>query len=174
MDLIVRQATEAGVSLILPFVAQRSVSRPDSGSDTLAKRDRWARIVREARQQSGSDLATVVTEPMTLDGALAAWRDYTGQCSSPVGIFLHQDPLAQGTFHGYLGVGPDALALAVGPEGGFSPLEVEQLVSTRFLPALLGANVLRTETAAIFALAAVHAILLEKASWIPKTPDSPA
>jgi 16S rRNA (uracil1498-N3)-methyltransferase len=91
-----------------------------------------------------------------------------------VGIFLHQDPLAQGTFHGYLGVGPDALALAVGPEGGFSPLEVEQLVSTRFLPALLGANVLRTETAAIFALAAVHAILLEKASWIPKTPDSPA
>jgi len=90
-----------------------------------------------------------------------------------VGIFLHQDPLAQGTFHSYLGLGPDAVALAVGPEGGFSFMEVEQLVSARFLPALLGANVLRTETAAIFALAAVHAILLEKTSWIPKTPDSP-
>ena len=174
MDLIVRQATEAGVSLILPFIAQRSVSRPDSGSEAIAKKDRWTRIVREARQQSGSDLATMVTEPMTLDAALARWRTYIGDRASPVGIFLHQDPLAQGTFHSYLGLGPDTVALAIGPEGGFSPLEVEKLVAAHFLPVLLGANVLRTETAAIFALAAVHAILLEKASWIPRTPDSPA
>ena len=174
MDLIVRQATEAGVSLILPFIAERSVSRPEPGSESERKRDRWERIIKEARQQSGSDVETDIREPLSLKEALAAWNAFAAGRGESVGILLHQDPLAQGSLHGYLSGDPQAIAVAVGPEGGFSTSESKALTNARFLPVLLGSNVLRTETAAVFALAALQVILLEKESWIPKTPCFPA
>lgn len=173
MDDLVRQATELGVSLILPFVADRSVSRPEGGQAAASKRERWLRIVREARQQSGSDTATDVSEPLSLADALAAWAEFSAAAGGGAGIFLHQDPLAQGTIHSYLNGDPKSIALAVGPEGGFSDRETSAFAAAGFHPALLGANVLRVETAAVSALAAVQVILLEKSSWMPKTPDSP-
>lgn len=174
MDLIVRQATEAGVSLILPFVSERSVSRVDGGADAESKRQRWERIVREARQQSGSDIPTLIVAPASLEESLEGWRAFAEERGGGIGIFLHQDPLAQGTLHGYLSGGPFAVALAVGPEGGFSAAEAEAFMAAGFAPSVIGANVLRTETAALFAIAAVQTVLLEKASWMLKTPDSPA
>jgi 16S rRNA (uracil1498-N3)-methyltransferase len=173
MDLIVRQAAEAGVSLILPFIGEHSVSRPEAGRDSENRRERWDRIVREARQQSGSETSTEIREPLALPGALAAWREFASTRGDSVGVFLHQDPLAQGSLHGYLSHGPRAVAVAVGPEGGFSPAEAAAMTAARFKPALLGENVLRAETAAIFALAAVQVILLETESWIPRTPYFP-
>jgi len=173
MDLIVRQATEAGVSLILPFIAEHSVSRPEAGRDAEHKRERWERIVKEARQQSGSDIATKIREPLSLTEAIEAWRDFAIPRGTSVAVFLHQAPLAQGSLHGYLSDDPHTVAVAVGPEGGFSLSEANTLSAARFLPALLGENVLRTETAAIFALAAMQVILLEKTFWIPKTPYCP-
>ncbi|MDR1654652.1 MAG: 16S rRNA (uracil(1498)-N(3))-methyltransferase, partial [Treponema sp.] len=53
MDRIVRQAAESGVSELLPFVSEFSVPRL-KGAEGNAKLNRWKRIVREARQQSGS------------------------------------------------------------------------------------------------------------------------
>lgn len=174
MDLIVRQAVEAGVSLILPFAAERSVSRIASPSDAEAKRDRWQRIAREARQQSGSNVATEIASPVPLDAAIDRWGAFAQERGGGVALLLHQDPLAQGSLHGYLSDDPLAIALAVGPEGGFAAVEVEALVAAGFAPTLVGANVLRTETAALFAIAAVQTVLLEKASWMLKTPDSSA
>lgn len=173
MDLIVRQATEAGVSLILPFIAEHSVSRPEAGRDSERKRERWERIVKEARQQSGSDVATKIREPLSLAQSIAAWQEFAAPRGTSVAVFLHQDPLAQGSLHGYLSDDPRTVAVAVGPEGGFSLSEANTLSAARFLPVLLGENVLRTETAAVFALAAMQVILLEKTSWIPKTPYCP-
>ena len=168
MDLIVRQATEAGVALILPFIAEHSVSRPGPGKDAENKRERWERVIREARQQSGSDTATEIREPRDLARALDDWRKFAAQRGEAIGIFLHQAPLAQGSMHGYLSGDPQSVAVAVGPEGGFSPAETGVMAAAGFFPALLGENVLRAETAATFALAAVQVILLEKESWIPK------
>lgn len=173
MDDILRQATELGVSLILPFVAERSVSRPEGGPASQAKRERWLRILREARQQSGSDVPTDVHLPGTLDSVLATWADFSATRGGGIGLLLHQDPLAQGTLHGYLNGAPQAVALAVGPEGGFSDPEVSAFLNGGFRPVLLGANVLRTETAVVSALAAVQVLFLEKTSWMPRIPDSP-
>lgn len=173
MDLIVRQAAEAGVARILPFVSERSVPRPDEGARAERKRERWERIIREARQQSGSDAATEILDPLSLEEALSAWKRFAAGRGESAAVFLHQDPLAQGSLHGYLSGDPQAVALAVGPEGGFSSAEADVLAAAGFRPALLGENVLRTETAAVFALAAVQVILLEKGSWHPKTPCFP-
>ena len=170
MDLIVRQAAEAGISRILPFVSRHSVSRP--AEEGPGKIERWTRIVKEARQQSGSGVDTIVEAISDFDGALRYWRAFRRDRPDCVGVLLHQDPLAQGTLHGYLSGNVEAVVLAVGPEGGFSADEATSFLAEEFRPLLLGKNILRTETAALFAAAAVHVLLLEKASW--KSNGSPA
>jgi len=67
--------------------------------------------------------------------------------------------------HGYLEGNIESVMIAVGPEGGFSEDEANCFIDQGFKPLLLGVNILRTETAAIFATAAVQVLLLEKVSW---------
>jgi 16S rRNA (uracil1498-N3)-methyltransferase len=162
MDLVVRQATEAGVSVVLPLLSARAV--PREGGARLA---RWERIVREALQQSGSGIRTEVAEPLglrELPEALAT----RGLSTSDPRILLHESPLAQSSMHGYLTGAPEAVVLCVGPEGGFAPEEVDFLLSEGFLPLRLAGAVLRAETAALYAIAAAQIILSERSSWIPK------
>jgi 16S rRNA (uracil1498-N3)-methyltransferase len=82
-----------------------------------------------------------------------------------LGIFFHQNPLAISSLHGYLSSIPDEIALVIGPEGGFSDEETGFLMQSGFVPAYLGHRVLRTETAPVFAAAAVRIILLERERW---------
>jgi 16S rRNA (uracil1498-N3)-methyltransferase len=169
MDLIVRQAAEGGVAIVAPFVSERSVPGP-GGAGRL---ERWRRIVREARQQSGSAAATTVDPPRTFDEALAFWGELRERRERPVALLLHPKtggPLETGSFHGYLGNAPGLVAIAVGPEGGFSPAETERFIAEGFKPVSLGNTVLRAETAAVYAAAAVRIILVESESWVYKTP----
>jgi 16S rRNA (uracil1498-N3)-methyltransferase len=168
MDLIVRQATEAGIERILPFVSEHSVPTLGKDEEGIRKMERWNRIVKEARQQSGSPVETVVEKPTTTGGIIQLWKSFSRSHPRAVGILFHQDPLAQGTLHGYLSDCPEAVILVVGPEGGFSDSEASQFLDAGFKPILLGGTILRTETAALFAAAATHVILLESASWMPK------
>jgi 16S rRNA (uracil1498-N3)-methyltransferase len=179
MDLIVRQAAEGGITGIVPFESEYSAvrikadpaARPIEGrADSGGKLRRWERIIREARQQSGSPVRTAVRAPCTLDGLFSYWTELKAAGPGGVGIFLHQDPLEQGTFHDYLYGKPDFTALAVGPEGGFSPAETGRFKAAGFVPLVMGNTILRTETAALYGAAAVRIILLENASWTLKTP----
>jgi len=165
MDLIVRQAAEAGVSVVLPFKSEYSQAAP--GKDSGEKLKRWERIIKEARQQSGSVTETKVLPPCGLDALLDYWTSLSEKYSRPLGIILHQEPLEKGTFHGYLGSDPDFVVLAVGPEGGFSPGELTQFLRTGFRPLLMGNTILRTETAALYGIAAIRTILLEREAWTP-------
>ena len=166
MDLIVRQAAEGGVSLVAPFKSEYSAVRLSDNSAEKVKR--WERIVREARQQSGSSVETVVRPPLGFDALLEYWESLKKEYRRPIGLLLHQEPLAKGTFHDYLGNCPDFIALAVGPEGGFSPGEVSLFLAAGWKPLLMGNTILRTETAALYGMAAIRIILLESESWTPK------
>jgi 16S rRNA (uracil1498-N3)-methyltransferase len=168
MDLIVRQAAEGGITEVVPFESEYSEVTIKAGFGGKPKR--WERIVKEARQQSGSPVETVVREPCTADGLFACWAELKRSGPGGVGIFLHQDPLEQGTFHDYLYGRPDFVVLAVGPEGGFSPAEAGRFTAAGFVPLVMGNTILRTETAALYGAAAVRIILLENASWTPKIP----
>jgi 16S rRNA (uracil1498-N3)-methyltransferase len=163
MDLIVRQAAEAGVSLVAPFKSEYSQAAPNK--DSGEKMKRWERIIKEARQQSGSITETKVLPPCGVDALLEYWESLKKKYSRPLGIILHQEPLENGTFHGYLRNDPDFVALAVGPEGGFSPGELTQFIKTGFRPLLMGNTILRTETAALYGIAAIRIILLESEAW---------
>jgi 16S rRNA (uracil1498-N3)-methyltransferase len=176
MDLIVRQAAEGGVSEIAPFESEFSGVKIKPGMDEKLRR--WERIIREARQQSGSVIPTAVRLPCTADGLLDYWAALRQKHPRGVGILLHQEPsisrippdgpLEQGTFHGYLYNSPELVVAAVGPEGGFSPGEAARFIAEGFKPLVMGSTILRTETAALYAVAAIRIILLESASWALK------
>jgi 16S rRNA (uracil1498-N3)-methyltransferase len=174
MDLIVRQAAEGALAEVVPFVSEHSLPRGKSGAA-----DRWGRIVREARQQSGSAVDTQIRPVLSLDEALAYWESLrrgparNGGTGEAIALLLHERrianvPLEQGTFHGYLYGDPQLVVVAAGPEGGFSAAELERFLNAGFKPLYMGETVLRSETAALYGTAAVRIILLESASWMLK------
>jgi len=167
MDLVVRQATEAGVAAVLPLLSSRASWTGKEGGP--GRMSRWQRIAREALQQSGSGIRTMVVEPLRLQDLPAALKA-CGLSSSDPKILLHEAPLAQSSMHGYLTGASESLALCVGPEGGFAQNEVDFLIEEGFKPLRLAGAVLRAETAALYAVAAAQIILSERSSWIPKPP----
>ncbi|AEE17662.1 RsmE family RNA methyltransferase [Treponema brennaborense] len=170
MDLIVRQAAETGVAVIVPVRGARSQK-----SDCIERRERWQRIVREARQQSGSPVETTVAEPLDLDGALRLW---SGRCGArPCAVALYEESAGCLPLHSCAArmcasgtsekpTAPcTAAALAVGCEGGLSPDEIDVLQRAGFAPVHFDTNILRTETAALYGIAALQTILTEYTSW---------
>ncbi|HUX40004.1 MAG TPA: RsmE family RNA methyltransferase [Rectinemataceae bacterium] len=158
-DLVLRQATEAGVSRIIPLATARSLGLPSS----KARLERQHRIIREALQQSGSPIPTSFEESAEL-------RDLPARLGRQVGtrlpLLLHETPLAEASLHEYLGQRPDEIVVCVGPEGGFAPEEVTFLLDAGFLPLHLPGAVLRAETAALYAIAAIEIVAAEHDSWI--------
>jgi 16S rRNA (uracil1498-N3)-methyltransferase len=165
MDLIVRQAAEGGITGIVPFVSEFSVTKINQKGGQ--KFSRWDRIVKEARQQSGSSIQTAVQPPLTMEGLLNYWEKL--KKTGALGLLFHHrnvlKPLAQTSLHSYLNNIPGTVALAVGPEGGFSDNEVSLFQEAGFKPLTIGDTVLRTETAALYCAAAIRILLLERNSW---------
>jgi 16S rRNA (uracil1498-N3)-methyltransferase len=157
IDLIVRQATEAGVARIIPLVSARTVVRADESDGRTA---RLRRVAREAVQQSGAPRVPAVEEPRAL--ASLAGEDWG------TALLLHESAGAgTGSLHGALADAGRRVSVLVGPEGGLSDAEVALLAAAGFRAVRLQAAVLRVETAAIFALGAVMTVLRERDEWQP-------
>ncbi|WP_461246782.1 RsmE family RNA methyltransferase [Treponema sp. R6D11] len=165
MDLIVRQAAEGGITEIVPFVSEFSVAKTAAGKGQ--KFLRWERIIKEARQQSGSKTATALHPPLTINELFNYWEKLQEKTTiNSLGLlFHHQKGLEQKVLHEYLNSMPSVVAFAIGPEGGFSEKEVSLFLENGFKPLNIGDTVLRTETAALYCAAAVRILLLEKDSW---------
>lgn len=165
LDQIIRQATEAGVSRIVPFTSRNCVADTPDPRRLNGKLDRWRAIAREAVQQSGRTAVPHIDVPISLQ-QISGVPSAAGASGSAVGLLFHQQPLAQQTLHEYLRPSPSSVLIVIGAEGGFTESEVEYLCSQRgFRPAYLGAAVLRTETASLYAVAAVQTILGEIEAW---------
>lgn len=169
LDTIVRQSAETGVSLIVPVQSERSIPRPSdtASKNSRAKHERRRKIVREAIQQSGSAVITEIAEPIAFSRIGDAFAELASGSTgaSAVGLFFHEISMQSSGIHVYLKDVPETIALCVGPEGGFSPTEVTTLTDMTFRPVYLGRNVLRTETAALYAVAAVQTVIRERRLW---------
>jgi 16S rRNA (uracil1498-N3)-methyltransferase len=143
LDWLVEKATEVGVDRLVPIIAERSVVIPRG-----SKLDRLRRAIVEASKQSRRARLMTLEKPMEWTGLLAAF---------PAALKLLADP------HGVAATDWPAIApgrevvLAVGPEGGFTGAEREQLIATGWLPIRLGHNMLRVETAGLAGCAALLA-----------------
>jgi len=160
MDLIVRQAAEGGITEIVPFVSEFSVAKTGAGGQKFS---RWERIIKEARQQSGSKIMTAIRPPLTITELFDYWKKLKEKRA--LGLLFHHRGLAQNSLHSYLNSNPGVVALAVGPEGGFSDKEADLFLENGFKPITIGDTILRTETAALYCAAAIRIILLERNSW---------
>jgi len=143
MDLTVQKAVELGVAAIHPVLTEKSVVRL-SGEREAKKLAHWRRIAIAACEQCGRNLVPEIREPMPLD----RYRPPAGSkiLLSPSGSARLAD----------LAKAP--VVLAAGPEAGFSDREEQILLHAGFTPARLGPRILRTETAALAALAALNAL----------------
>ncbi|TBR06684.1 MAG: 16S rRNA (uracil(1498)-N(3))-methyltransferase [Lysobacter sp.] len=148
MDLILQKATELGVQSIVPLWSQRSEVRLDEARG--AKRlEHWRRVVSSACEQCGRAVVPDVVAPMALQGALAALDVHDAR--------LLLDPAGDVSLRTFEVRDEATVALAVGPEGGWSPLDRDQLQAAGFRGLRLGPRILRTETAGLAAIAALQA-----------------
>jgi 16S rRNA (uracil1498-N3)-methyltransferase len=168
MDLIVRQAGETGVTEVVPFYSEHSVPRP-SESAGQTRTGRWRRILKTARQQSASAVSADVAEPRSAGELFDYWDGIKCRYNDALALLVHEIPLETGGFHEYLGKVPDLVVLAVGPEGGFSPVEADAFTCAGFKPVTLGDTILRAESAALYATAVVRTLIFERQSWTAKT-----
>ena len=146
MDLIVQKTTELGVNRIVPVLSEHGMVKPPP-----ARRRRWQTIAAEASRQSGRADVPAVDEPMELRSALAHFAD-----SDDSRFVLWEGTCAQ-SLRQALSSCPVRVVLVVGPEGGFAEQEVEACHRAAFVPVSLGPRILRTETAAMVAVALAQA-----------------
>jgi 16S rRNA (uracil1498-N3)-methyltransferase len=145
-ELAVQAATELGAAGVIPWAAERSVSRWE-GTKAAKGRERWASIVREASKQAIRSRVPDVA-------ALAS----TAQLAALPGRVLILDPLAEAGLAG-VRLGDEPITLVVGPEGGISQREFAMFEEAGAIRVRLGSEVLRTSTAGPAALAVLNARL---------------
>ena len=167
MDLIVRQAAESGIKEIVPFVSEFSVVPAGKTGAGISEQKflRWERIIKEARQQSGSKTATGICKPLTINQLLDYWVGLIEK-DKTIGLLFHHRGLENEGLHSYLyNVTSGNVVIAIGPEGGFSDTEVTLFLQNGFKPVMIGDTILRAETAALYCAAAVRILLLESNQW---------
>lgn len=190
-DLIIRQATECGVSTILPVAGEfcqkgnvESAVKKSSPQDT-----RWGKIITEAREQSGSPVQTEVLPCRDFAAACELWKNGPlGNCAVRMAFVLYER--TEGTLPIHRAVaqavtravaaafpevqqaeplksGPETadIAVMVGAEGGISPSELEKAKEAGFIPVHLETNILRCETAALYGLATLQNAVMESDIW---------
>jgi len=165
-DAIVEKATELGVENIEPLISARTIARPGTFR-VKSKLERWARVAKEAAEQCGRD-----TLPNF--GTIRELADWLKEISSAVGHFNDKNkfdgkgallifcnetennvPL-QKILRDYKNCDcTREIIILIGPEGGFTEKEIESIISAGGVSVTLGKTILKTDTAAISAIASV-------------------
>ncbi len=150
MDMIIRQSVEIGVDHIIPVVTKRTVPVLDR-QQVSKKMERWRTIMRSASAQSRRAFLPSIENPLKLKDipGLIQDKEVFIPWEEEKGISLQSElskpcPANRAVF------------LFIGPEGGFSPDEINILLAAGSKIVHIGPRILRTETAAIVALALIQ------------------
>ncbi|HXE98391.1 MAG TPA: 16S rRNA (uracil(1498)-N(3))-methyltransferase [Dongiaceae bacterium] len=151
IDFILQKGTELGAHDFCLFGGRRSVAK--IRDDQLnSKLERWSRIAMEAARQCGRpDIPGVTWRPSAVEAANDAGQELRLILWEGEREHLLKDSLSEGGK-------PSSVIIAIGPEGGFDPLEVRHFSQHGFRPVSLGSRILRTETASIAILAIIQYI----------------
>lgn len=147
MDWVLEKATELGVTHVIPVQSERSEVQLDA-ERASKRREHWQRIIVSACEQSGRANVPQVEALQTLGNRLSSEISATTKLTlEPGGAAIS------------IARGAQSVALAVGPEGGWSERDLAQLALAGFSPVAIGPRVLRTETAGIAAISVIQAVL---------------
>jgi 16S rRNA (uracil1498-N3)-methyltransferase len=163
MEWAIEKATELGIARITPILARRTEKHL---AQAAAKRtDRWRRIALESAKQSRRTDIPEIADPTQLNQALQ-------QEKSPTRILLSETeqittltaaleaPIGPTGYESVALTPPITHALAIGPEGGWTPEEITLFLQHAWQPVTLGPRILRAETAAIAAIAIASTYLI--------------
>jgi len=163
MDALVRQLTELGVAEWMPFISERSVSRP-SAKQTESRKSRWQTITQEALKQCRRTREMKIHTVVPFKDILSQAEHYDlclvfyEASSSALSDRVTEVPT------------PAASILAlIGPEGGFSQDEISLAEEAGFVIAGLGPRILKAETAALAACSLTQYIFGDLGDRFPKT-----
>ncbi len=155
MEAIVEKATELGVSRIVPVLSERTVVQFD-GKSAAVRTEKWRQTAIEAIKQCGNPWLPQIEVPATPKELLARRES----CELPLVASLQGDrrhPREHfrrfATEHGRL---PRSVCVWVGPEGDYTPAELNAIKGAGALPISLGPLILRSETAAIYCLSVLN------------------
>jgi 16S rRNA (uracil1498-N3)-methyltransferase len=147
-ELAVEMMTEAGVDVIVPWAASRSITQW-KGERAAKALGRWRSTAREAAKQARRFHLPEVTEPASTAGVAELLA------GAALGLVLHEEA-AEPLSGVALPAGGD-IVVVVGPEGGVSDDELGRFRAAKAVPVLLGPTVLRTSTAGVAAAAVLSA-----------------
>lgn len=150
MEWAIEKCTELNVTSIIPVIARRTEKHLAQAAEKRV--ERWRRIGREASEQARRVAPPEIGDPGKLVDALEA--------SAELRIVLAETEREAHLLE-VLGARDDirSLALAIGPEGGWTAEEFELFDEARWTSASLGTTILRAETAAIAALALARSVI---------------
>ncbi|MCL2840572.1 MAG: 16S rRNA (uracil(1498)-N(3))-methyltransferase [Defluviitaleaceae bacterium] len=150
LDLIIQKCVELGVDEIKLVNAQRSVMRIKD-KDKVKKTTRFQKISESAAGQSMRGKIPIIHPPCNFDVAIQSQKNgltlfgHVGECEATLKSVI-TNPLLYNNSH---------INIWIGPEGGFTNDEVSMLYKAGASPVRLGQRILRTETAAISAIAQI-------------------
>jgi 16S rRNA (uracil1498-N3)-methyltransferase len=139
-EWVLQKGTEIGVSRFVPVISQRTVIA-DNERIKANKLPRWERIITEAAEQSHRGRLPELDAPISFEQALA------DAASADVALIPWEKETAR-TLRDVLPGAAEAVALIIGPEGGFEDGEIELAQQHGVQPITLGPRILRAETAA--------------------------
>ena len=150
MDYTIQKAVELGVNNIQPINSQRGVVKL-AGERAEKRKEHWQNVVIAACEQSGRAIIPKINNANTL----ANWLSNNPLLASDMRLTLAPTAIAALT---NLPAPSGIIYLLIGAEGGLTNDEIELASSQGFTPILLGKRILRTETAALAAIAAMQII----------------
>ncbi len=150
MDLVIQKATELGATRVVPVRATRSATGQQ------ARGDRWTKIAQEAARQCGRADSLILSSVVPLDEAIASLKARTTRI-----VPWEEAPNARSIGRALPPATDDSAKISgvdvlIGPEGGLTAEEVAVARAAGFEVVTLGPRILRTETAAIAALAIIQ------------------
>ncbi len=155
MDAIIQKAAELCAARVVPLAAERSVAQIDA-EDRQSRVDKWRAIAIDAIKQCGSAWLPRIEPPMSPREFLARQERF----DLPLIAALHsQSRHPRDRFRAFAeehGRAPATLCIWVGPEGDFTPAEVNDILSCGAQPITLGPVILRSETAAVYCLSVLN------------------
>ena len=147
MDFTLQKSVELGVRAIQPIISERCVVRL-SGERADKRVQRWQDIVIAACEQSGRSIVPTVLP-------VVSFSDYLRQMPPELHLMMS---LRRATTLRDIAPAPQTLRLMIGPEGGWTPAEEQAALAAGVQTITLGKRVLRTETAAMAAMAAMQVL----------------
>ena len=148
MELILQKTTELGIARVVPMRSKYALQKPSQN-----RYERWHRVVISATKQCQRPWLPELCTPQTFEASLVQLEKFSLRL-----LLISPNHGGESQTQHIKTVlrtvsDPTAIALFVGPEGGFSDQEVTAAIESGCVPVTLGANILRTETAAIVAVA---------------------